>query len=75
MGGREEDEIPSAHTVREMLQLGRLCLDGGVYGGVILSPKVICGERSRPPPSVYAHFYALIFFNYVPNIILTPKVC
>lgn len=32
-GGREEDQIPSALTAREMLQLGRLCLDGGVYEG------------------------------------------
>lgn len=28
-GGREEDQFPAALIAREMLQLGRLCLDGG----------------------------------------------
>lgn len=32
-GGREEDQFPSALTAGEMLQLGRLCLDRGIYGG------------------------------------------
>lgn len=32
-GGREEDQLPAALTAREMLQLGRLCLDGGIYEG------------------------------------------
>lgn len=47
-GGREEDEIPSNLTAREMLQIGRLCLDGGIYGGHRIVSETYLQEAISP---------------------------
>lgn len=47
-GGREEDEITSGLTAREMLQLGRLCLDGGSFGGYRIVSESYLREALSP---------------------------
>lgn len=47
-GGREGDEIPSSLTAREMLQIGRLCLDGGIYGGHRIVSETYLQEAISP---------------------------
>lgn len=59
-GGREEDELTSALTAREMLQLGRLCLDGGVYDGRrIVSESYL---REALAPSAADPNYGFLFW-------------
>ena len=59
-GGREEDQLPSALTAREMLQLGRLCLDGGVYEGRrIVSASYL---REALAPSAADPGYGFLFW-------------
>lgn len=59
-GGREEDEIPSALTAREMLQLGCLCLDVGIYEGQrIVSESYL---REALTPSAANADYGFLFW-------------
>lgn len=56
-GGREEDQFPVALTAREMLQLGRLCLDGGMRR--ILSESYL---REALTPSAADLGYGFLFW-------------
>lgn len=47
-GGEDADELPSALTAREMLQLGRLCLDGGTFEGQRIVPEKYLREALSP---------------------------
>ena len=59
-GGREEDQFPSALTAGEMLQLGRLCLDGGIYEGRrIVSESYL---REALAPSAADPHYGFLFW-------------
>lgn len=59
-GGKEEDQFPAALTAREMLQLGRLCLDGGVYEGRrIVSESYL---REALAPSAADAGYGFLFW-------------
>ena len=59
-GGREEDQLPAALTAKEMLQLGRLCLEAGRYEGQrIVSESYL---REALTPSAADPGYGFLFW-------------